>query len=77
MVQRVACSLALVAFSVCLLVGGLEADNPFTTTVERALVAMFATLLIGGILGKMAHAMLEENLRMEKEKLRKNSSKTK
>ncbi|HUB24574.1 MAG TPA: hypothetical protein VL992_04020 [Tepidisphaeraceae bacterium] len=75
MVQRVAICLALIAFAVCLLVGGLEADNPFTTTVERALAAMFSTLLIGMIIGKMGKAMVDENLRMEREKLRKTSPK--
>jgi hypothetical protein len=30
-------------FPVCLLVGGLDADNPFATTVWRALVAMMAS----------------------------------
>ena len=39
MTQRIASSMALVAFAVCL-VGGLEAGNTFTTTVTRALVAI-------------------------------------
>ena len=64
MVQRIACCMALVAFAVCLLVGGVEVDNPFTTTVERALVAMFTTLFIGLLVGQMARIMLDENLRM-------------
>jgi len=65
MAQRIAGCMALIAFAVCLLVGGLDADNPFTTTVERALEAMFATLLVGLLLGKMAKIMVDENLRME------------
>jgi len=71
MIQRIAASLAMIAFAVCLLVGGLEAENPFSTTVWRALVAMIFTLFIGLILGTMAKAMLDENLRTEKEKLKK------
>jgi len=76
MIQRMACSLALVAFAVCLLVGGVETGNPFTTTVLRALAAMMTTLIVGLVLGTMLKAMLDENIRMEREKLKKNAAKT-
>ena len=47
MAQRLAAILALLAFAVCLYVGGVEAGNPFTTTVGRALVAMGGTYVVG------------------------------
>jgi NhaP-type Na+/H+ or K+/H+ antiporter len=74
MIQRIACAMAFLAFSVCLVVGGLEAGNSFVTTVERAVVAMLVTLVIGLIVGAMARKMLDENLRAEAEKLKKSSS---
>lgn len=63
MVTRIAASMALLAFSLCLIVGGLEAENTFATTVSRALAAMAGTLVIGLILGAMGRKMLEENLK--------------
>jgi UDP-N-acetylmuramoylalanine-D-glutamate ligase len=74
MVKRIAAAMSLLAFAVCLIVGGLGADNTFTTTVERALTAMAATMVIGLVLGAMARAMLEENLALEKEKLKKHAA---
>jgi NhaP-type Na+/H+ or K+/H+ antiporter len=74
MVTRIAATSSLLVFTVCLLVGGLGADNTFATTVERALTAMAATLVIGLVLGTMARRMLEENLSLEKEKLKKHSA---
>ncbi len=74
MTQRIACSMAFLAFAVCLVVGGLEAGNSFATTVGRAVVAMLATLVIGLVVGSMARKMLDENLRQEAEKLKKSSS---
>jgi Na+/glutamate symporter len=59
-------------FAVCLVVGGLGADNTFETTVERALAAMAATLVIGLILGAMARKMLEENVKSQAETIKKN-----
>jgi hypothetical protein len=75
MIQRVAVSLSLIAFAVCLLVGGVEVGNPFTTTVLRALAAMAVTLVVGLILGAMLQAMLDESVKMEREKLKKNPAK--
>ena len=73
MTQRIASSMALVAFAVCL-VGGLQAGNTFTTTVTRALVAMIGTLVVGLVIGAMGQRMLEENLGAEEKKLRKNEA---
>ena len=75
MISRIAASLSLIAFAICLLVGGLEAGNPFATTVWRALAAMVATLFVGLVLGAMANAMLQENIRMEREKLKNSEAK--
>jgi hypothetical protein len=69
MPQRLAAALAMIAFAACLLIGGIEADNPFTTTVMRALVAMAGTFVIGLIVGAMGQKMIDENLKMAKEKL--------
>jgi len=76
MIQRIAGAVSLIAFAVCLLVGGMEADNPFYITVTRALEAMAGTLLVGLVIGAMAKAMLDENLTMEREKIKKNQPKS-
>jgi NhaP-type Na+/H+ or K+/H+ antiporter len=74
MASRIAASMALLAFAVCLVVGGIKADNSFATTVERAVTAMLATLVIGLVVGVMARKMLDENLKSEEEKLKKSSA---
>ena len=61
MIRRIAASMALVAFAVCIVVG-LEAGNPFTTVVSRALVALVGTFVLGLVVGAMAQKMLDENL---------------
>ena len=60
MPNRIAGILALIAFSMCLLVGAFEANNPFTTVVWRSLIAMFGTYVIGYIIGIAAERMLGE-----------------
>lgn len=72
MANRLAAILALVVFAVCLVAGGLGAGNPFATVVQRALVAMACSYVIGLALGAMCRRMLEENLKTEEENLRKN-----
>jgi uncharacterized membrane protein YqgA involved in biofilm formation len=72
MPQRIAAALAMVVFAVCLL-AGINAGNPFTTVVSRAMLAMLVTLVIGLVLGAMAQKMLDENLRNEGEKLKNDS----
>jgi NhaP-type Na+/H+ or K+/H+ antiporter len=62
MPRRMAGVLALIAFAVCLVVGGLQTGNTFTTTVTRALVAMAGTFVIGLVIGGIGQRMLEENL---------------
>jgi Na+/H+-dicarboxylate symporter len=63
MTQRIAATAALIAFAVCLVVGGLQAGNTFGTTVVRAIGAMVVTLVVGLIVGTMAQRMIEENVR--------------
>lgn len=62
MPQRLAAVMSLLVFAVCLFVGGVEADNPFTTTVSRALAAMAGTFVIALVVGYMAQKMIEENV---------------
>jgi len=62
MPQRLAAILALLVFTACLIVGGLETGNTFTTTVARALAAMGGTFVIGLMLGAMGQKMIDENL---------------
>ena len=62
MPQRLAAVMSLLVFAVCLIVGGLEVGNPFTTTVERALAAMAGTFVVALIVGFMAQKMIEENV---------------
>jgi NhaP-type Na+/H+ or K+/H+ antiporter len=69
MTRRLAASVALVVFAVCL-ASGAGAGNSFGTTVARALLAMGGTLVIGLVVGRMGQAMLDENLRAEEEKLK-------
>ena len=62
MPRRLAASISLIVFAVCLL-SGMSAGNTFVETVRRALVAMFVTLAIGLVVGVMAQKMLEENVK--------------
>jgi hypothetical protein len=61
MTRRIAASMALVAFAVCILVG-LQAGNTFSTIVAKALLALVATFVLGLVIGAMAQKMLDENL---------------
>ena len=70
MVRRIATCSALITFIICLVAGGLQADNTFGTAVWRALLAMGATFLIGLIVGSMAQRMLDENVSAERKKLK-------
>ena len=76
MTKRIAAIASLIAFAVCLIAGGFEANNPFTTTVSRALAAMAATWVVGMIVGAMAQKMLDENLKTHEEKSQVTPNKT-
>jgi hypothetical protein len=69
MAIRIASTMGLLAFAVCLIVGGLSAGNGFGTAVGRALVAMAGTLVVGLIVGLMAQKMLDEHGRTERARL--------
>jgi len=59
---KLACILSLIVFSACLVAGAFSADNTFVTTVTRALLAMFGTMVIAWVVGAMAQRMLEERI---------------
>ena len=61
MTRRIAACLALVAFAVCIL-SGLQAGNPFSSVVGKALVALAVTFGVGLVIGAMAQRMLDENV---------------
>jgi len=67
--NRIAATLALVAFAMCLLVG-TQAGNTFATTIQRALVAMGGTYVIGLVVGAMGQRMIDEILKAEEQKLK-------
>ena len=67
MVRKIAGTLALTAFTLCVVMGIL-AENDFSTTIARGLKAMFVTFFVGLILGSMAQRMLDENLSDEEKK---------
>ena len=73
MARRLAACCALVVFAFCL-IQGLQAHNSFSTTVQRALFAMFGTFVVGLIIGWVAERMLDENLKAEEAKLAKKQS---
>ena len=62
MPTRLASILSLLAFAAAVAAGGLVADNPLSTTVWRALVAMAATFGVGLVVGHMARRMVAESL---------------
>jgi hypothetical protein len=62
MATRMAAAMSLLVFALCLVMGGLQAGNPFGTTVLRALAAMAGTFVIGLIVGVMAEIMLKESV---------------
>jgi hypothetical protein len=63
MPTRLAAILALLVFTVCLIVGGIESGNTFSTTVARALAAMGGTFVVGLVMGAMGQKMIDENLK--------------
>jgi putative copper export protein len=74
MPQKMAAAMALLVFATCMVIGGVQADNTFTTTVTRALLAMAGTFVIGLVVGAMGQKMLDENLRAEERKLKNSAS---
>lgn len=74
MIKRISASLAMLVFAICLIIGGFDANNSFSTAVQRALEAMLATLFVGLVIGAMAQKMLDENLKAREEKLQSSST---
>ncbi|MBC7782286.1 MAG: hypothetical protein H7144_00485 [Burkholderiales bacterium] len=72
MTRRIAGSVALITFALCL-IEGLRAENSFTRVVLTALLALVVTLMVGLVIGVMAEKMLKENL-TETEKSEKSSN---
>ena len=64
MVRRIAGSLSLLAFAVCLL-AGLNAGNPAATVLSNALAGLGVTFVVGLAVGAMAQRMLDENVAAE------------
>ncbi|HEV2296764.1 MAG TPA: hypothetical protein VGR35_23180 [Tepidisphaeraceae bacterium] len=62
MPARLAATLSFIVFALCLVIGRLQAGNPFATTVIRALAAMAGTFIVGLIVGLMAEIMLKESV---------------
>ena len=69
MPKRMAAVCALLVFALCLVLG-MQANNSFTTTVTRGLVAMACTFVVGLVLGTAAQRMIDENLKHEEERLK-------
>lgn len=64
MVRRLAASMALLAFAVCL-VAGLNAGNSTATILSNALAGMGVTFVVALVVGAMARKMLDENIAAE------------
>jgi NhaP-type Na+/H+ or K+/H+ antiporter len=62
MPSRVAASLGILAFAICLIVGGVQAGNTFSTTITRALMAMGCTVVVGWIIGWAGQKMIDERM---------------
>ena len=75
MVRRIAATMALIAFALCLVMG-IVAENDYVTTVSRALKAMAVTFFVGLVVGSMAQRMLDENLSVIEKKPEINESKS-
>jgi tetrahydromethanopterin S-methyltransferase subunit C len=67
MVRRIAGTLSLLAFAVCLL-AGMGAGNSTATVLSNALLALAVTFVVGLVVGVMAQKMLDENVAAESAK---------
>lgn len=75
MTRKIAASSALLVFGISILLG-LRAENTFSTTLSRALMAMGATFVIGLVVGVMADKMMAENLSLAEKKIKNSDMKT-
>jgi hypothetical protein len=58
--QLCAAGLALLAFSVSLIIG-LWVNNPFTTVVQRSIVALIVFYIFGYVLSVLGRKVIQEN----------------
>ena len=63
--KLIASSLALLAFAAAV-VAGLIVDNPATTIISRALIAMILCYIAGSAIGAVAQRALEEHVEQYK-----------
>ena len=69
MTRRLAASLSLLVFAVCLIVG-MESGNTLETVLSRSLLAMAGTMVISLVIGTMAQYMLDESLKKREQEFR-------
>ena len=69
MPRRLAASLSLLVFAICL-IAGIDSGNTLSTVLSRALVAMAGTLVVSMVIGAMGQRMLDENVAKKEDELR-------
>lgn len=57
----IACSFSLIAFALALVIG-LIAGNPTLGILQSALAAGFVCLLLGAMIGRIAHRVIEDDI---------------
>lgn len=57
----IACSFSLIAFALALVIG-LMAGNPTLRILQSGLAAGFVCLLIGAMIGRIAHRVIEDDI---------------
>lgn len=58
--HRMAGTCSLIAFAMCLAIGGFEANNPLATVLARALVAMLGSYVVGYCVGLAGERLIGE-----------------
>jgi hypothetical protein len=71
MVYRIAASFSMLVFAITV-ANGIRAGNSFTTTIWRGLEGLALAYIVGLLVGWIAQKMLDENLRHEEERIKKN-----
>jgi hypothetical protein len=68
---RIAASFSMLVFAITV-VNGIRAGNAFTTTIWLGLKGLVLAYILGLLVGWIAQRMLNENLKHEEERIRKN-----
>lgn len=68
---RIAASFSMLVFAITV-VNGIRLGNSFATTIWRGLQGMILAYIIGLVIGWIAQKMLDENLKHEEKRIRKN-----